>query len=144
MSASTQLGQTTSAPIPGNGHARTKPGRKATAKAAPAQNLGQSGQGVQIQQPGVAGSAAGVNVAERRIGPIPAGVTTLPMAQGSLAWLYARQQECEIELRLIRQMITQFGPRRVTSAAPRRVTSAAPRKAKSKAKRKTAVARQAA
>jgi hypothetical protein len=130
MSASTQ-GQTLPNQTPGNGHQRGTPGRKPGQKAAvkPTPPLAAG------QQPtaGLTGGASQTNVAERRIGPmpIPAGLTGFPVA--SINWLYARQQECEIELRLIRSMIAQFGPRRATTIA------GAPRKAKAKAKKRRAV-----
>jgi hypothetical protein len=132
MSASTQSGQTTGInPAPGNGHVRGKPGRKPAAKAA-APPLNQNAQAMTnpSQQPGL------TNVAERRIGP--AVTTTIQTAPpGTLTWLYARQQELEIEGRVIRQMIANFGPRRTA-------TPGAPRKAKSKSKKKTPARQQAA
>ena len=109
MSASTQ-GQTL--PNNGSGHTRAKPGRKpgqkAAAKIAPPLAAG--------QQPstGITGGPSQINVAERRIGPMPIATATV-YAPGSINWLLGRQQECQIELRLVNQMIAQFGPRRAAT-----------------------------
>jgi hypothetical protein len=119
MSASTQTGQTNN-PTPGNGSVRGKPGRKPAIKAAAPQG----------QQPGPTGAPSQANVAERRIGP---AVPPLPFTS-SFSWLQTREIELSIELRVIRSMIAQFGPRRA---------AAAPKKAKSK-KAKKAPVRQAA
>lgn len=137
MSASTQA---TTTQTNGNGHVRAKPGRKPGVKAAvktPAPPLSQGVTGaaaLTAAQPSV--------LAERRIGPVPAitaPVGMFPPGSG-LNWLYTRQQECQIELRLINQMIAQFGPRRTATAI-----GTAPRKAKSKkAKRAKAAIKQAA
>jgi hypothetical protein len=95
-------------PIPGNGHKR--PGRKAKA-VAPSPFV-----------PPIAPAPPVATIAR------PAAP-----ANGTLAWLYARKTEREIELRVINQMISSFGPARVK-------TPGAPRKAKSKRSRRRAAA----
>jgi hypothetical protein len=76
-------------------------------------------------------------LAERRIGPVP--VTPGAFNPSSIGWLQTREMELSIELRVIRGMIAQFGPRRSATAI------GAPKKAKSKkAKRAKAAIKQAA
>lgn len=130
MSASTQQGPTTQLPIPGNGHKAPRkargPNKKKAAAKTPAAPLSQGA------QPGI--PMAQTNVAARRIGgPVPlptVTATTLPAPAGSLAWLYARQQEIEIEGRVIRGMIASFGPRKLATTGTVRTTK------KKKAKRR--------
>lgn len=139
MSASTQQqGQTGPIPTNGNGQklprkARGPNKKKAAVRVAAPLQAGQ-------QPPGVTGAGQTV-VAARRIGPAPvaaAPTITTPIAQGSLAWLYARQQEIEIEQRVIRGMIASFGPRKLAT------TGTAPTKRKKKAKKRAAPVRNAA
>lgn len=152
MSASTQTGQTTN----GNGHTSARKARspesiarqKATAartaasKAAAAKAALQAG-----QQPAgtIGGAASQANVAARRIGapvltpgltPFNSPGTPVP---GTLAWLYARQQEIDIEGRLIRSMIASFGPRKAMTTT----ATGTPRKTKRKSKRKSPMKRAA-
>ncbi len=128
--------------LPNNGAVRAKAGRKAGAKSKakrPAAPL----QAGQLPGTGTTGAAAQTNVAARRIGlvtipaTIPAGTFATTGGGGSLAWLYERQRELEIEGRLIRSMIASFGPRRIAATG-------APKKSKRRAKKRAAPAKAAA
>jgi hypothetical protein len=127
MSASMQTGEATRPTPNGNGHAKAKPGRKPGVKAAAKTAAPPLSQGIAEAAPIGKSEATIVG----RIGPAVA----MAYPPGSIAsQLFTRQQELEIELRVVRSMIAQFAPRR----------PAATRKSKSKKAARRAAVKQAA
>ncbi len=138
MSGTTQTGETTTRTSNGNGHVarKTRAPAKAKAKTA-AKRAAPLTQGMPAA--GIAGAAAQTPTQTNivgRIGPMPATPMIPGAVPGTLAWLYARQQQNEIEGRFIRDMIAAFRPARAATGTPR--------KAKRRTKRKTAPVKQAA